>query len=124
MSCRFINFKRNYLLRDSETVLPTITLTIVFDSMQLSQLVKIMCFIVVCSPFPLSLSIPPSRSRVRYTSSWNPRREFGGSQSAFLGVPGSFNRTSPRLVSRRSAKLVTQTLAESFAGESDELVRS
>lgn len=36
-------------------MLPTITTTIVFDSTQLQQLVKITCyFIVVCSPFPLS----------------------------------------------------------------------
>lgn len=108
------------------TARPTITVTIVFDSMQLQQLVKITCyFIVVCSPFLLSLSISlhVSCSGVRYTLSWNLRREFSGSQDAFLGVPGSFDRTS-RLVSRRSAKLVTQTLAESFASESDELVRS
>lgn len=71
---------------------------------------------------PFSVNLP--HSGVRYTLSWNLRREFGGSQDAFLSVLRSFDRTSPRLVSRRSAKLVAQTLAESFAGESDELMRS
>jgi len=42
---------------------------------------------------------------VGYTLSWNPRREFDGSQDAFLGVRGSFDRTS--LASHLSSKRQT-----------------